>query len=186
MPALFGHAAREAVTSVNNRPVSVDAELDPATFPARRSSEVRRLPRCRCIEGVRRDQALPASSRSSGRTIPLLPGSGNFWSRVRSGGDSPLGAARYTTVVGDVSSSLASAAKTISATYKYQYNGHMPIGPTCSIADVNGELGSDLLQLAGSGGRTDDPRGASSSTGSRTSGFSPLRSARSSTKARAP
>ena len=24
----------------------------------------------------------------------------------------------------------------VSATYKYQYNGHMPIGPQCAIADV--------------------------------------------------
>jgi CO/xanthine dehydrogenase Mo-binding subunit len=41
-----------------------------------------------------------------------------------------------TTQVGNVDSALASSAKTVSATYKYAYNGHMSIGPTCAIADV--------------------------------------------------
>ena len=31
---------------------------------------------------------------------------------------------------------MASAAKTVSATYQYHYNTYMPIGPHCAIADV--------------------------------------------------
>ena len=36
--------------------------------------------------------------------------------------------------VGNVDSAIAGAAKTVSATYMYHYNGHMPIGPCCSVA----------------------------------------------------
>jgi CO/xanthine dehydrogenase Mo-binding subunit len=34
---------------------------------------------------------------------------------------------------------LKTAAHVVSQTYKYQYNGHMPIGPSCSIADVTSQ-----------------------------------------------
>jgi CO/xanthine dehydrogenase Mo-binding subunit len=33
---------------------------------------------------------------------------------------------------------MAGAAKTVSATYKYQYNNFVPIGPHCAVADVHG------------------------------------------------
>jgi nicotinate dehydrogenase subunit B len=41
-----------------------------------------------------------------------------------------------------VDAALASAAKTVTATYKYHYTGHLPIGPNCCVADVtpNGSL----------------------------------------------
>jgi CO/xanthine dehydrogenase Mo-binding subunit len=41
-----------------------------------------------------------------------------------------------------VDTALASAAKTVTATYKYHYTGHLPIGPNCCVADVtpNGAL----------------------------------------------
>jgi CO/xanthine dehydrogenase Mo-binding subunit len=35
-----------------------------------------------------------------------------------------------------VDAALASAAHVVSATYKYHYNGHLPIGPNCCVADV--------------------------------------------------
>jgi CO/xanthine dehydrogenase Mo-binding subunit len=35
-----------------------------------------------------------------------------------------------------VDAALASAAKTVTATYKYHYTGHLPIGPNCCVADV--------------------------------------------------
>lgn len=35
-----------------------------------------------------------------------------------------------------VDAALASAAKVVSATYKFHYQGHLPIGPSCAIADV--------------------------------------------------
>ena len=37
---------------------------------------------------------------------------------------------------GDVDAALASAARTVSATYAFRYQGHMPIGPSCAVADV--------------------------------------------------
>ena len=33
--------------------------------------------------------------------------------------------------IGDVDARMAAAAKTVSATYKYHYNGYVPIGPQC-------------------------------------------------------
>ena len=39
------------------------------------------------------------------------------------------------TLVGNVDSALASAAKKVTATYKFAFNGHMSIGPTCALAD---------------------------------------------------
>jgi len=41
-----------------------------------------------------------------------------------------------------VDAALGSAAKVVSATYKYHYQGHLPIGPSCVVADVtpNGAL----------------------------------------------
>ena len=122
------------VTSVNNRPVSVD----PNSIKHIPGAQLVQVGDFLAVVAPKEYDAIEAAGQLKvvWKSDPLLPGSGNFWSNVRSGGDSPLGAARYTTVVGDVSSSLASAAKTISATYKYQYNGHMPIGPTCAVADV--------------------------------------------------
>ena len=68
---------------------------------------------------------------------PKLPGSGNFWSWLRQQGDTnTLNPARYTTQAAGVSRGLAGAAKTVSATYMYQYNSFMPIGPHCAVADV--------------------------------------------------
>src|ERR1700691_5381947 len=37
---------------------------------------------------------------------------------------------------GNVTTALAAAAHVVSQTYKYNYNGHMPIGPLCCVADV--------------------------------------------------
>ena len=37
---------------------------------------------------------------------------------------------------GDVDAALAAAAHTVSASYAYHYQGHMPIGPSCAVADV--------------------------------------------------
>ena len=71
------------------------------------------------------------------KSDPKLSGSGNFWTWLRTAGDTnTTNPARYTTNVGNVDAALASSAKTVSATYKYQYNGHMSIGPTCAVADV--------------------------------------------------
>ena len=47
---------------------------------------------------------------------------------------------------GNVDAALASAAHTVSGTFKHHYQGHMPIGPSCAVADVQAERGDDLEQ----------------------------------------
>ena len=44
---------------------------------------------------------------------------------------------------------MASAAKTVSATYKYHYNTFAHIGPHCAIADVDVKNGSAIVYATG-------------------------------------
>src|SRR5262249_30866224 len=72
------------------------------------------------------------------KSDPKLPGSGNFWSWLRQVGDKNTdNPARYTTLQNDADAALKSAAKTVSATYRYHYTGCMPIGPHAAVADVD-------------------------------------------------
>jgi CO/xanthine dehydrogenase Mo-binding subunit len=71
------------------------------------------------------------------KSDPKLSGSGNYWGWLRQAADTnKVNPARYTANAGNVDAALKSAAKTVTATYRYQYNGHMPIGPQCAVADV--------------------------------------------------
>ena len=71
------------------------------------------------------------------KSDPKLSGSGNYWGWLRKAGDTNTREpARYTANSSNVDGAMKAAAKTVTATYKYQYNGHMPIGPQCAIADV--------------------------------------------------
>jgi CO/xanthine dehydrogenase Mo-binding subunit len=65
-----------------------------------------------------------------------LAGSGNLWNAYRAQDAAGLAPAKVSAQVGNVDKALASAAKTVTATYKYHYNGHMPIGPCCAVAAV--------------------------------------------------
>jgi len=56
-----------------------------------------------------------------------------------------LAAAKYSVNVGNVSAALAGAAKTYSATYKYHYQMHAPIGPNMAVADVNTATQSAII-----------------------------------------
>ena len=38
--------------------------------------------------------------------------------------------------LGNVDSAIAGSAHTVSQTYMFHYNGHLPIGPSCSVAEV--------------------------------------------------
>jgi CO/xanthine dehydrogenase Mo-binding subunit len=77
---------------------------------------------------------------------PPLPGHGNLWKQMRdhdSSGQAPaqiLSAAdtvhALPITAGDVDKALASSAKTLAQTYKFQWNGGTPIGPSCAVADV--------------------------------------------------
>jgi len=68
--------------------------------------------------------------------LPTLPSSGNLWKQMRA--DDTAGTVRQTMNVntGSVDSALASAAHVVSGTYTVPYNGHLPIGPSCCVADV--------------------------------------------------
>ncbi len=74
-------------------------------------------------------------------------GSGNYWSWLRQSGDTnTTNPARWTADTGGVPAAMASAAKTVSATYRYHYNTYVPIGPHCAIADVRVGNPSDPTQ----------------------------------------
>src|SRR5205823_4691463 len=71
--------------------------------------------------------------------------SGNYWSWLRKSGDTNTdNPARWTADTGSVPTAMAGAAKTVSATYKYQYNNFVPIGPHAAIADVKGTTSAVL------------------------------------------
>ncbi|HZO62245.1 MAG TPA: molybdopterin cofactor-binding domain-containing protein, partial [Gaiellaceae bacterium] len=78
---------------------------------------------------------------SEGRT---LPGSGNLYSSMRATPTRNAVVLDY----GNVDTAIASAAKTISATYEWPFQVHGPIGPCCAIADVRGD-GSATIWVQG-------------------------------------
>jgi nicotinate dehydrogenase subunit B len=67
---------------------------------------------------------------------PILPGNGNLWKRYRELDAKGQIPARITAQTGDVDKALAGAAKVVSGSFAHHYQGHMPIGPACAIADV--------------------------------------------------
>ncbi len=69
-------------------------------------------------------------------TNPILPGTGNLWEHYRALDAAGQIPAKYATNLGNFDSAYATAAKTVSATFKYHYQGHTPIGPSCALADV--------------------------------------------------
>ncbi len=70
--------------------------------------------------------------------MPALPGTPNLWGQMRQQDSAGLAPAAIKLQRGstNIASVLAGAAHTISETYMYNYNGHMPIGPLCCVADV--------------------------------------------------
>ena len=73
---------------------------------------------------------------------PEMSGSGDLWGQMRAFDDAGQAPARLQVNTGDVDAAIATAARSVSATYAYHYQGHMPIGPSCALADVtaNGAL----------------------------------------------
>jgi CO/xanthine dehydrogenase Mo-binding subunit len=68
--------------------------------------------------------------------MPPIPGVANLWTQMRgqdAGGQTTL--VPYSTL-GNVDSAIAGAAHTVSGTYSMHYNGHLPIGPSCAVAEV--------------------------------------------------
>jgi len=73
-------------------------------------------------------------------TNPILPGTGNLWSHYRDmDTQGKIVATLNAATTGNVDAALASAAHTVSGTYKHHYQGHMPIGPSCAVADVQAD-----------------------------------------------
>ncbi len=65
--------------------------------------------------------------------------SGNYWTWLRKAADSNTdNPPRFTADTGNVPGAMAKAATTVSATYKYQYNNFVPIGPHAAVADIKG------------------------------------------------
>jgi CO/xanthine dehydrogenase Mo-binding subunit len=78
------------------------------------------------------------------RDPPEISGSGDLFGQMRAldtAGEAP---ARIQVLQGDVDSALGSAAHALSASYAYHFQGHMPIGPSCAVADV-GATGALVL-----------------------------------------
>ena len=70
-------------------------------------------------------------------TNPILPGTGNLWKHYRqldAAGQIP--ATVGNTLKGNVDAALAGSAHTVSGSFAHHYQGHMPIGPSCALADV--------------------------------------------------
>ena len=125
-----------ANTSQNHFPLSVDASSI-KHIPGAQVVQIKQLPRRRGAEGVRRDPGGGAAEggleeRSEAAGLRQLLGLAAPGGRHEHAEPGPLHDRR----TGNVDTALAGAAKTVSATYMYQYNGFMPIGPHCAVADV--------------------------------------------------
>ena len=73
-------------------------------------------------------------------TNPILPGTGNLWKHYRAEDSSGAIPATVGTNKGNVDVALASSAHTVSGSFAHHYQGHMPIGPSCAIADVQANV----------------------------------------------
>jgi CO/xanthine dehydrogenase Mo-binding subunit len=69
-------------------------------------------------------------------SMPSIPGVGNIWSQMRKQDATGQATLIPYNDLGNVDGALPGAAKTVAATYSMHYNGHLPIGPTCVVADV--------------------------------------------------
>jgi nicotinate dehydrogenase subunit B len=78
---------------------------------------------------------------------PILPGHGNLWKSFREADAAGKMPARITNNNGNFDAGWNSAAKKVSASFRYPYNGHTPLGPACAVADYknNGGLDKDTV-----------------------------------------
>jgi len=70
---------------------------------------------------------------------PKISGSGNLYSQMREFDSKGMAPATRAFNSGNFDTAFAGAAAKVSASYQYQYNGHMPIGPCCSIGHVTSD-----------------------------------------------
>ena len=86
-----------------------------------------------------------AQLKVSWQTFPTISDSGNLWKGMRDFDQAGQIAAKFSVNTGNVDSALAGAAKTVTATYKYHYQMHGPIGPNVAVADVNDSIQSAII-----------------------------------------
>jgi CO/xanthine dehydrogenase Mo-binding subunit len=131
-----------ANTSQNHMPVSIDENSIKNT-----NAQVVRIGNFVAVWAAKEYEAIQAASQLKvvWKSDPKFGSgsSGNYWSWMRKTGDTNTQTpARYTTDSTTVVGALASAAKTVSATYKYHYNNFVPIGPHAAVANVDGKKGA--------------------------------------------
>ncbi len=66
----------------------------------------------------------------------MLPGIGNLFKSMRDHDAAGKVPARIGFNSGNFDAAFATAAQKVNQTYKYHYTGHLPIGPSCCVADV--------------------------------------------------
>jgi nicotinate dehydrogenase subunit B len=135
------------VTSVDNQPQSVD----PTSIAHIPGAQVVQINNFLSVVAPKEYDAIQAAAELKvvWKSDPILAGTGNFWETCRAQDAAGLCLSVYSSAAstgnaatpgdgqsGNVPAALASAAKVISATYTYEFNGHMSIGPTCAVADV--------------------------------------------------
>jgi CO/xanthine dehydrogenase Mo-binding subunit len=74
---------------------------------------------------------------------PILPGHGNLWKSMREADTAGKMPARITAQQGNFDTRFASAAKTVSGSFKYPYHGHTPMGPAAALGDYRALGGPD-------------------------------------------
>jgi CO/xanthine dehydrogenase Mo-binding subunit len=69
---------------------------------------------------------------------PILPTTGNLFKQIRQhvASGQAVTSNNAPVVAGNISAGLASAAKTVAATYSFQNGSRVPIGPACAVAEV--------------------------------------------------
>jgi CO/xanthine dehydrogenase Mo-binding subunit len=123
----------------SNVPVSVD-EKSIAHIP---NAKVVRVNNFLGVVAPKEFDAIQAAAQLKvvWNTNPILPGTGNLWKHYRevdAAGKIP--ASLNSATKGNVDAALASAAKTFTGTFSHHYQGHMPIGPSCAVADVKATM----------------------------------------------
>src|SRR6185312_6009161 len=66
--------------------------------------------------------------------LPTLPTSANQYGQMRKLVTAGQVRAALLSGAGNFDTAFANSAKTVSQTYQYAYNGHLPIGPSCAVA----------------------------------------------------
>jgi CO/xanthine dehydrogenase Mo-binding subunit len=90
------------------------------------------------VVAPREFDAIQAAAQLKVKWAPMPPisGVGNIYGQMRTFDSQGKVAASIATNAGNFDAAMTSAAHTITQSYDHAYNGHMPIGPACAVADV--------------------------------------------------